>query len=60
MLNKKKMGRPPVDNPKSEKLTVRVDKETLAIVDDYCRRTGLSRANAVRAGVRGLRNQRTT
>ena len=60
MLIRKKMGRPPVDNPKSEKLTVRVDKETLAMVDDYCRRTGLSRANAVRAGIRSLCGQKPT
>ena len=60
MTKKKKPGRPPVDNPKSEKLTVRMDKETLAILDDYCLRTGLSRANAVRAGVRGLGSQKST
>lgn len=59
MSHSKKLGRPPMDNPKSEKLTVRVDKETLAILDEYCGRTGLSRADAVREGVRGLRSQKT-
>ena len=47
-----------MENPKTEKLTVRVDKATLAILDEYCTRMQMSRADAVREGICCLSGKR--
>lgn len=49
----KKMGRP-TDNPKDERVTVRLDKEAAEILRDYCDRTGKDRAEAIRIAIKGL------
>lgn len=36
-MTEKKLGRP-TDNPKNTKLTVRVDAETLEILEKYCKK----------------------
>ena len=48
MSDKKKAGRPFSENPKAVKLTVRVDNDTVKILDDYCLRNNISRADGVR------------
>lgn len=55
--NKKRMGRPPLDDPKAIKLTVRVEAATMKILDDYCQRNNASRADGVRAGIQSLRGK---
>lgn len=55
---KRPVGRPPAENPKSVKLTVRVDAEEAEILDAYCERAHVSRADGVREGIRGLRNKK--
>ncbi len=53
----KKLGRPPIDTPKSVKLTVRVEEKTLAILDDYCQRKDISRADGVREAIDSLQKK---
>lgn len=54
MSDNKKLGRPFSDNPKSVKLTVRIDKSEADILDDYCERTGITRAEGVREAIKDL------
>ena len=49
------MGRPKSDNPKSEQVTVRLDKEHSQILKEYCEREGGERAEAIRRGMRKLK-----
>lgn len=48
-------GRPPIENPKSERITVRLDKEHSEILNNYCRKNGVERAEAVREGIKRLK-----
>lgn len=54
---KKKMGRP-TDNPKSESLHIRLDAETSRILDEYCEDNDVSRTEAVRHGIRKLKEDK--
>ena len=49
------MGRPKSDNPKSEKVTVRLDKEHSQILKEYCEKEKVDKAEAVRQGIRKLK-----
>ena len=44
-------GRPKVDNPKEQRFTIRLDKNTGDRLDDYCADTGKKRAEAIREGI---------
>lgn len=55
-MSDKKMGRP-TDNPKAEQIAVRFDKETLRILDDYCEKEKISRAEGTRRAVRKLKEK---
>ena len=57
MSDSKKIGRPIDGTAKPNKLTVRVDDETIAILDDYCQRTNNSRAEGVRIGIKSLKDK---
>ena len=50
----KKMGRP-TDNRKETQIAVRFDSDTLQILDNYCERKQISRAEGVRQAVRKLK-----
>ena len=52
----KKSGRP-TDNPKPNKLTVRVDDEAIKILDKYCKRNNITRANGVRKAIKNLKEK---
>ena len=45
-----KRGRP-TKNPKQSKISVRIDAECEAILNQYCQETGKDRADAVRDGM---------
>ena len=47
-------GRPPIDNPKSERITVRLDAETSAILKSYCEKKAVDKAEAIRRGIKKL------
>ena len=53
----KKMGRP-TNCPKSVQIAVRFDKDTLDILDKYCERENLSRAEGTRQAVRKLKDEK--
>lgn len=44
-------GRPKISDPKSNDIKVRVDDETLRLLDLYCSENKLSRAEAIRKGI---------
>ena len=58
MPDEKRRGRPLSENPKSVKLTVRVEKSEADVLDDYCKRKQISRADGVREAIRGLAQQK--
>lgn len=47
-------GRPPIDNPKSERITVRLDKESSDILNKYCKQESVEKAEAIRRGIKKL------
>lgn len=52
----KKMGRP-TDDPKRNKVDVRLNDEDFHILEAYCERKGLKRPEGIRAGIRELKNK---
>ncbi len=48
-------GRPPIDNPKSERITVRLDAETMKLLTEYCEKESIDKAEAIRRGIEKLR-----
>ena len=56
MNDKPKMGRP-TDNPKPNKLTVRVSDESLQTLDNYCKKKQIGRADGIRDAIDGLKNK---
>lgn len=51
-----KIGRP-TENPKDERITVRLDAECSRILDEYCVEKDVNRAEAIRIGIKGLKNK---
>ena len=45
---KKKMGRPKEENPKSTKITIRVDNDTVDKIENYCKNNKLSKSELIR------------
>lgn len=52
-LADKKMGRP-TDNPKPNRITIRIDNETLNKLDDYCKKINVERSEGVRHAIQKL------
>ena len=50
-MSEKKMGRPPSDNPLSERIYLRVDEETKSTLDECVEKLKLSRSEVVRRGI---------
>lgn len=45
----------PTDNPKdSERLTVRLDKDSSGILDRYCKQERVNKGQAIRRGIKKL------
>lgn len=51
-------GRPKIDNPMSERITVRLDKETSKILTNYCEMENVEKAEAIRRGIKKLDKQK--
>lgn len=49
-----KTGRP-TDNPKTNKITVRLDEESTRIMNQYCKQESIEKAEAVRRGLKKLK-----
>ena len=56
-MTAKKMGRPPSEDPKKNRVTVRFTESEREILDDYCERHKKSRAEGVRDGILLLKNK---
>ena len=50
-MSGKKMGRPPSDNPLSERLYLRVDKETKEVLDECAKKMNATRSEVARKGI---------
>lgn len=48
-----KTGRP-TDNPKQDRITVRLDNESSMILQKYCSQESVDKAEAIRRGVKKL------
>ena len=49
----KKIGRP-TDEPKSHRITVRIDEESKKILTEYCLKEKVNQMEAVRRGIKKL------
>lgn len=49
-----KIGRPPSDNPKSNPIHVRLDKECLDILEKYCKQEQIAKTEGIRRGIMEL------
>lgn len=56
-MTEKKLGRP-TNNPKNTKLTVRVDAETLEILEKYCKKENISKMEGIRRGLENWTNKK--
>lgn len=50
----RKPGRPIEENPKNIRLDVRITKEELQILDEYCARKNVKRPQGLRDGIKAL------
>lgn len=51
-----RMGRPKLDNPKTESIHLRLSKEDRTIVDEYCKQENIPKTEAIRRGIRKLKD----
>lgn len=47
----------PTDNPKNDRITIRLDNESSQILSEYCRKIKVDRAEAVRRGIKLLKDE---
>lgn len=52
-MPQKKMGRP-TDNPKDDRITVRLDKLSHSVLIRYCEQESIDKAEAIRRGIAKL------
>lgn len=50
-------GRPPAENPKSSPIHVRLDKECLEILEQYCQQEDIKKTEGIRQGIMLLKNK---
>ncbi len=48
-------GRPKSDNPKSNPIHIRLDKETKEILEDYCNQEKIAKTEGIRRGIHRLK-----
>lgn len=51
-----KMGRPPSKDPKADSVNIRLDSECKKILQAYCEKHGIKRAEAIRRGIKMLKD----
>ncbi len=54
-VEKKKIGRP-TENPRPNKLSIRISDEDKEILENYCRCEGINRTEAISRGIKRLRS----
>ena len=45
----------PTNNPKNQRITVRLDNESSQVLDNYCSQEHIERAEAIRRGIKKLK-----
>lgn len=50
-------GRPKIENPKSERITVRLDNESVETLNAYCNEKKVEKAEAIRRGISKLKSE---
>ena len=50
----------PTDNPKGKPITIRLDNEAKTILDSYCLQENVDKGEAVRRGIKKLKEDLTT
>ena len=50
-------GRPKSDNPKSDRITIRLDNEHSQIIHKYCEQEKVEKAEAIRRGIQKLKSE---
>lgn len=50
-MAQKKMGRPPSDNPMTDRIFIRVNKETKEMLDTCTKDLNVTRSDVVRTGI---------
>jgi len=53
-MSGKKRGRPFAENPRNIRLDIRVTKEELQALDEYCKRKNVKRPQGLRDGIKAL------
>ncbi|GKX29934.1 hypothetical protein SH1V18_24140 [Vallitalea longa] len=53
-MSPKKMGRPHSENPKNIKLQIRVDQDTMDMLDECAERLNSNRSDVVRKGIKKI------
>lgn len=53
-MTAKKRGRP-TDNVKDKRITIRLDDETSSILENYAKKEGKTKADAIRDGIKKLK-----
>ena len=48
-------GRPKIENPKSDRITVRLDSENVSTLEQYCKQENIEKAEAIRRGINKLK-----
>lgn len=51
----KRMGRPPIENPKSERLFIRVTSEEKKEIQDFVQESGYSLLELIRMGIQAAK-----
>ena len=50
-------GRPKSDNPKSDRINIRLDNEHSQIIQKYCEQEKVEKAEAIRRGIQKLKSE---
>ncbi len=50
-------GRPKIENPMKERITVRLDDESAQVLKAYCQQKNVDKAEAIRRGIDKLRSE---
>ena len=53
---KPRMGRPKSNNPKTESIHFRLSVEDMKIIDVYCKQEDIPKTEAIRRGIRKLKD----
>ena len=55
-MTDKRMGRPPIDNPKNKKITIRVTQDAIDCIDFCAKQLNISKTDVLLKGVRLVKN----